>query len=112
MVLWVVVAVVCVWRWWKRVIIQLKKKIKKSTQKEEKTKNKEEEDSEYLLNGRYLARHVFHGVLFVKYIIIIYFYRIRPIYIIGINTLLVLHFDFFHFGPYILILPLLILQIN
>ena len=74
MVLWVVVAVVCVWRWWKRVIIQLKKKIKKSTQKEEKTKNKEEEDSEYLLNGRYLARHVFHGVLFVKYIIIIYFY--------------------------------------
>ena len=46
MVLWVVVAVVCVWRWWKRVIIQLKKKIKKSTQKEEKTKNKEDKTFE------------------------------------------------------------------
>ena len=72
----------CVWRWWKRVIIELKKKIQKNTQKEEKTKNKEEEDSEYILNGKYLARHVFRGVLFVKCIIIIYFHCIGPIYII------------------------------
>ena len=53
----------CVGWWWKRVIIELKKKIQKSTQKEEKTKNKEEEDSEYVLNGRYLVWHVFRGVL-------------------------------------------------